>query len=108
MINDIDMDTLKKSLAIFYIIVCLTFITWLMIINEWKLAAVAIIISSFIVGDILKNFNKIFARKQKPHIHNWTRFLTTGKGETLANLYRCDDCGEEIVKHKGGTFKLDK
>lgn len=47
-------------------------------------------------------------KKPKAHVHNWTRFLTTGKGETLANLYRCDDCGEEIVKHKGGTFKLDK
>jgi hypothetical protein len=41
------------------------------------------------------------------HRHKWVHFMTTGKGDTIANLFRCR-CGEEIVKHKGGTFKLDK
>jgi hypothetical protein len=43
----------------------------------------------------------------KPHVHNWKWYMTTGKGDTTAHLYECE-CGDKIVKHKGGTFKLDK
>jgi hypothetical protein len=50
---------------------------------------------------LVNQFMKLF------HKHTWIHFMTTGKGDTTANLFRCR-CGEEIVKHKGGTFKLDK
>lgn len=45
--------------------------------------------------------------KPKPHTHTWKWYMTTGIGENSAYLYECQ-CGEQIVKHKGGTFKLDK
>lgn len=99
------MDALKRSLAIFYIVVCLTFITWLMIINEWRLAIVAIILSSFIMGDILKDFKKIFIQKPKPHVCKFETYLTTGHGITKAFVQRCE-CGAEQVIHSKGTFKI--
>jgi hypothetical protein len=52
------MRVIKKSLLVFYIVVCVSFVTWLMILKEWKLLMVAIIIGAFIIDDVLKNWNK--------------------------------------------------
>lgn len=52
------MRVLRKSLLVFYILVCASFVTWLMIVKEWKLLMVAIIIGAFIIDDVLKKWNK--------------------------------------------------
>jgi hypothetical protein len=49
---------LKKYIAIFQILFCSAFITWLFILGELRLALFALIFSSWIVGDLLKNWNK--------------------------------------------------
>lgn len=50
--------TLKKAILLLQIIICVSFISFLMYYKEWGLAWFAVVLSSWIVTDNLKIWNK--------------------------------------------------
>lgn len=50
--------TIRKAAILLIMLFCVAFVTGLMVLRELKLTIAAVILSSFVVSDLIKNWNK--------------------------------------------------